>query len=147
MRNCIKSVSEAIVTDNKQGEIRETECFKLLPVTDVFLLRSAYVLEIAVIVFGMKADATVHFIGALRQFHDNYRVLRLYQPLYLFGGGDAGNYGQPLFPAGDVQSAPCSGSDESGDAGNLFYGDGRRLAVSHIYNVQRSRSLHRPLPR
>lgn len=31
VRNCIKSVSEAIVTDNKQGEIRETECFKLLP--------------------------------------------------------------------------------------------------------------------
>ena len=87
VRNCIKSASEAIVTDDKQGEIRETECFKLLPVTDVFLLRSAYVLEIAVIVFGMKADATVHFIGALRQFHDDYRVLRLYQPLYLFGRG------------------------------------------------------------
>ena len=123
VRNCIKSASEAIVTDDKQREIRKTECFKLLPVTDVFLLRSAYILEIAVIVFGMKADATVHFIGALRQFHDDYRVLRLYQPFYLFGGGDAGNYGQPLFPAGDVQSAPCSGSDESGDAGNLFYGD------------------------
>ena len=72
VRNCIKSASEAIVTDDKQGEIRETECFKLLPVTDVFLLRSAYVLEIAVIVFGMKADATVHFIGALRQFHDDF---------------------------------------------------------------------------
>lgn len=134
------------MTDDKQGEIREAECFKLLPVTDVFFLRSAYVLEIAVIVFGMKADATVHFIGALRQFHDDYRVLRLYQPFYLFDGGDAGNYGQPLFLAGDVQSAPCSGSDESGDAGNLFYGDAGGLQFL-IYNVQRSRSLHRPLPR
>ena len=78
VRNCIKSASEAIVTDDKQREIRKTECFKLLPVTDVFLLRSAYILEIAVIVFGMKADATVHFIGALRQFHDDYRVCLLY---------------------------------------------------------------------
>ena len=52
VRNCIKSTSEAIVTDDKQREIRKTECFKLLPVTDVFFLRSAYVLEIAVIVFG-----------------------------------------------------------------------------------------------
>ena len=123
VRNCIKSVSETIVTDDEQGEIRETERFELLPVADVFLLRSAYVLKITVVVFGMQADAAVYLACALRQLHDDDCAPRLYQPLYLFGGGDAGNYGQPLFLAGDVQSAPRSGGDEGGDAGNLFHGD------------------------
>ena len=123
VRNCIKSASETIVTDDEQGEIRETERFELLPVADVFLLRSAYVLKITVVVFGMQADAAVYLAGALRQLHDDDCAPRLYQPFYLFGGGDAGNYGQPLFLAGDVQSASRSGGDEGGDAGNLFHGD------------------------
>ena len=93
VRNCIKSVSETIVTDDEQGEIRETERFELLPVADVFLLRSAYVLKITVVVFGMQADAAVYLACALRQLHDDDCAPRLYQPLYLFGGGDAGNYG------------------------------------------------------
>ena len=70
----------------------------------------------------MQADAAVYFVGALRQFHNDDCAPGLYQLLYFIGGGDAGNYSQPLFLAGDVQSASCPGGNEGGDAGNLFYG-------------------------
>ena len=62
----------------------------------------------------MQADAAVYFVGALRQFHNDDCAPGLYQLLYFIGGGDAGNYSQPLFLAGDVQSPRAPAAMKAG---------------------------------
>ena len=71
----------------------------------------------------MQMDATVNFVGALREFHDDDGSLFLHILFYFFSGYDAGNDGQPFFLTGDVKSCASTRCDESRNTGNMPHGD------------------------
>ena len=76
MRNCIKSGSKGLCTNDKQGKIGEADGRLIrLAVIDILLFRSAYILKIVIPVFGMQADAAVNLIGASGQLHDDNRTV------------------------------------------------------------------------
>ena len=90
MRNCIKSGSKGLCTNDKQGKIGEADGRYPLAVIDILLFRSAYILKIVIPVFGMQADAAVNLIGASGQLHDDNRTVFACQFLYLFCRSNAG---------------------------------------------------------
>lgn len=123
MRNCIKSGSKGLCTNDKQGKIGEADGRYPLAVIDILLFRSAYILKIVIPVFGMQADAAVNLIGASGQLHDDNRTVFACQFLYLFCRSNAGYHRQPLFLAGHMEPAQCAGGNEGGDTGDVLHGD------------------------
>ena len=123
MRNCIKSGSKGLCTNDKQGKIGEANGRYPLAVIDILLFRSAYILKIVIPVFGMQADAAVNLIGASGQLHDDNRTVFACQFLYLFCRSNAGYHRQPLFLAGHMEPAQCAGGNEGGDTGDVLHGD------------------------
>ena len=123
MRNCIKSGSKGLCTNDKQGKIGEADGRYPLAVIDILLFRSAYILKIVIPVFGMQADAAVNLIGASGQLHDDNRTVFACQFLYLFCCSNAGYHRQPLFLAGYMEPAQCAGGNEGGDTGDVLHGD------------------------
>ena len=71
----------------------------------------------------MQMDATVNFVGALREFHDNNGSFFLHILLNLFSGYDAGNDSQPFFLTGYVKSSTSTCCNKSRDTGNMLHGD------------------------
>lgn len=129
VRNCIKTGSEAIYPYDEKREIGETKGGNLLAVTQILLFRGSYILKIVVAVFGVQADAPVHFVDALGQFHNDDGALLVYQFFYFLGGSTAGYHGQPFFLAGYVQTGAGAGGNEGGNARNVADGNAVRLQL------------------
>ncbi len=142
MRNCIKSGSKGLCTNDKQGKIGEADGRYPLAVIDILLFRSAYILKIVIPVFGMQADAAVNLIGASGQLHDDNRTVFACQFLYLFclvmpgitvsRSSWLATWSRPSAPAAMKAVYGCASR-------------GCRLpAVCHIHNVWKSRIRYIP---
>ena len=105
---------------NHQREVGEAPRGHHRRVARVELCRRTYVLEVVVRVLWMQGHAAVHFVGALRQLHDDHRSAVVHQPFQLLCGRRAGQHREPLFLAGCVQSCQGSRSNEGRDARHVF---------------------------
>ena len=131
MRNCIKSGSKGLCTNDKQGKIGEADGRYPLAVIDILLFRSAYILKIVIPVFGMQADAAVNLIGASGQLHDDNRTVFACQFLYLFCRSNAGYHRQPLFWLATWSPPSAPAAMKAGIPGMCFTGMPSACSLSY----------------
>ena len=117
---CVFLMFSSLPLYNHQREVGEAPRGHHRRVARVELRRRTYVLEVVVRVLWMQGHAAVHFVGALRQLHDDHCSTVVHQPFQLLCGRRAGQDREPLFLAGYVQSCEGSCSDEGGDARHVF---------------------------